>query len=200
MWKRRTSLIDSAHPRSVSSRPKCHWICLPRRCRTARPCWSACLTGESVGKMARCGESLSRKKLLGMNANAVMMGVSLRVESRRKFHGHTYTFSPFRFFFPVCSNFSLILASRHVKNLKFPFIRLNALMIGSKPNVSVDRIIWHLVKLFGSPCDYNLIRKCEKLVGFIGTWKPEMRSSLKGRESSMESAVQGKQAYPMLSN
>lgn len=64
-------------------------------------------------------------------------------------------------------------------------------MIGSKPNVSVDRIIWHLVKLFGSPCDYNLIRKCEKLVSFIGTWKPDMKVLLKEKGDSLESAVQG---------
>jgi hypothetical protein len=69
--------------------------------------------------------------------------------------------------------------------------RLNSLMIGSKPNVSVDRIVWHLVKLFGSPCDYNLIRKCEKLVGFIGAWKPEMRVQLREKEASFDSAVQG---------
>lgn len=138
-----------------------------------------------------------------MNANAVMMGVSLlRVESRcaRRNFMVTRTLSlRFASFFPFAPIFIFILAATR-KKFYFPFIRLNALMIGSKPNVSVDRIIWHLVKLFGSPCDYNLIRKCEKLVGFIGTWKPEMKSSLKGRESSMESAVQGKQAYPMLSN
>lgn len=65
-------------------------------------------------------------------------------------------------------------------------------MIGSKPNVCVDRIIWHLVKLFGGPCDYTLIRKCEKLVGFIGAWKPEMKALLAEREISLESAVQGR--------
>lgn len=64
-------------------------------------------------------------------------------------------------------------------------------MIGTKPNVSVDRIIWHLVKLFGGPCDYTLIQKCEKLVRFIGAWKPDLRIQLSERESSMESAVQG---------
>lgn len=72
------------------------------------------------------------------------------------------------------------------------FIRLNALMVGSKPNVSADRIIWHLVKLFGSPCDYSLIGKCEKLVGFIGAWKPELKTLLKEKESSWERAVQGR--------
>lgn len=64
-------------------------------------------------------------------------------------------------------------------------------MIGSKPNVSVDRIIWHLVKLFGSPCDYNLIRKCEKLIGFIGAWKPDMKILLKEKCDSLEGAIQG---------
>lgn len=64
-------------------------------------------------------------------------------------------------------------------------------MIGSKPNVSVDRIIWHLVKLFGSPCDYNLIRKCEKLIGFIGAWKPDMKILLKEKGDSLEGAIQG---------
>lgn len=77
----------------------------------------------------------------------------------------------------------------------FSFSRLNTLMIGSKPNVPVDRIIWHLVKLFGSPCDYNLIRKCEKLIGFIGAWTPEMKSLMKDKETSLESAVQGRKAF-----
>lgn len=65
-------------------------------------------------------------------------------------------------------------------------------MIGTKPNVPVDRIIWHLVKLFGSPCEYNLIRKCEKLVGLIAAWKPEIKSLLIHKESSLEGAVQGR--------
>ncbi|CRK92090.1 CLUMA_CG005657, isoform A [Clunio marinus] len=71
------------------------------------------------------------------------------------------------------------------------FTKLNGLLIGSKPNVHVDRIIWHLVKLFGSPCDYSLIRRCEKLIGLIGIWKPEMKAMLKEREGSFESAIQG---------
>lgn len=80
---------------------------------------------------------------------------------------------------------------KHLNKIIF-VIRLNMLMIGPKPNVPVDRIIWHLVKLFGSPCDYSLIRRCEKLVGYIGAWKPEIRTSLKDKEGSYDSAVHGK--------
>jgi hypothetical protein len=69
---------------------------------------------------------------------------------------------------------------------------LNTLIPSStKPNVSVDGIIWHLVKLFGSPCEYSLIRKCEKLVTYIGLWKAEIKSDLRDKETMMECAVQG---------
>ncbi|KAG5672294.1 hypothetical protein PVAND_002431 [Polypedilum vanderplanki] len=73
------------------------------------------------------------------------------------------------------------------------FGRLNTLIhsANSKPNVNVDCIIWHLVKLFGSPCEYNLIRKCEKLAFSIGLWIPKVKCELKEKENLMECAIQG---------
>lgn len=77
-------------------------------------------------------------------------------------------------------------------------IRLNQLMkdncianSNSKSNVSVDGIIWHLVKLFGSPYEYALMKKCEKLVLYIGLWKSEIKCELKEKENLMETAMQG---------
>ena len=77
-------------------------------------------------------------------------------------------------------------------------IRLNSLVKDnckassySKPNVLVDGIIWHLVKLFGSPYEYSLMKKCEKLVLYIGLWKSEIKCELKEKENLMETAVQG---------
>lgn len=76
------------------------------------------------------------------------------------------------------------------------FSRLNAnsnvlQSSSSTSDISVDRIIWHLVKLFGSPCEFNLIRKCEKLVGLIGQWKPSLKQLLKEKEISLDNTVQG---------
>ncbi|XP_070490336.1 uncharacterized protein [Chironomus tepperi] len=78
------------------------------------------------------------------------------------------------------------------------FCRLNQLIKdsskgsnNSKPNVSTDGIIWHLVKLFGSPYEYTLMKKCEKLVLYIGLWKSEMKCELKEKENLMETAIQG---------
>jgi len=79
-----------------------------------------------------------------------------------------------------------------------PRIRLNLLLkdnckagSNSKPSVSVDGIIWHLVKLFGSPYEYNLMKRCEKLVLYIGLWKSEIKCELKEKENLMETAIQG---------
>lgn len=76
--------------------------------------------------------------------------------------------------------------------------RLNSLLkdnckasSNSKLNVSVDGIIWHLVKLFGSPYEYTLMKKCEKLVLYIGLWKSEIKCELKEKEKLMETAIQG---------
>lgn len=71
------------------------------------------------------------------------------------------------------------------------WIRLNALIPGEKPHVTVDGIIWHLVKIFGSPCEYSLIRKCERLVMLIGLYSNQIKADLREKGSLMDSAVQG---------
>lgn len=57
--------------------------------------------------------------------------------------------------------------------------------------VGVDRIVWHLVKLFGNPFDYNLIQRCDKLVKFIGVYQPDLKIQLIDKSGSFESAIQG---------
>ena len=70
-------------------------------------------------------------------------------------------------------------------------LRLNTLAPKDKPQISVDGIIWHLVKIFGSPCEYSLIRKCEKLVTLIGLYSNQIKVELKEKENLMDCAVQG---------
>lgn len=64
----------------------------------------------------------------------------------------------------------------------------------SSENVAVDRIIWHLVKLFGNPFDNNLVQRCDKLVKFIGNYQPDLKTQLSTKSSSFESAIQGEMA------
>lgn len=74
-------------------------------------------------------------------------------------------------------------------------IRLNALIHGEKPHVTVDGVIWHLVKIFGSPCEYSLIRKCEKLVMLIGSYSNQIKVELREKGTLMESAIQGEASF-----
>jgi hypothetical protein len=48
-----------------------------------------------------------------------------------------------------------------------------------------------LVKLFGSPFDYNLIHRCDKIVKFISIYQPELKSHLTEKSSTFENAIQG---------
>lgn len=47
------------------------------------------------------------------------------------------------------------------------------------------------MKIFGSPCEYSLIRKCEKLVMLIGSYSNQIKEELREKGTLMESAIQG---------
>lgn len=61
-----------------------------------------------------------------------------------------------------------------------------------RPDLPVDQIVWHLVKLFGfSAQETGLRQRCSKLVQALGIWKPEIREVLLEKRKRHDMAVQG---------
>lgn len=61
-----------------------------------------------------------------------------------------------------------------------------------RPELPVEQIVWHLVKLFGfSAQEVGLRQRCSKLIQALGLWQPEIRDVLLERRKSHDAAVQG---------
>lgn len=61
-----------------------------------------------------------------------------------------------------------------------------------RPELPVEPIIWHLVKLFGfSAQEAGLRQRCSKLIQALGIWQPEIRDVLIERRKAHDVAVQG---------
>lgn len=72
------------------------------------------------------------------------------------------------------------------------FYRLVALVHHAKPEIPVESVIWNLVKLFGTSYDCTVKQRCEKLIAFIGSWKPDIKTILNERQIQLNNAVHGK--------
>uniref|UniRef100_A0A1B0CUS3 Mitochondria-eating protein n=1 Tax=Lutzomyia longipalpis TaxID=7200 RepID=A0A1B0CUS3_LUTLO len=71
------------------------------------------------------------------------------------------------------------------------YSRLTAVLPSPKPDVSVEPVVWHLVKLFGNPHESGLRQRCSKLIESIGTWSPTIRDILRERRRALDQAIQG---------
>ncbi|CAO1426453.1 unnamed protein product [Diamesa hyperborea] len=71
------------------------------------------------------------------------------------------------------------------------FNRLNATVATPKPKIQAEAVIWHLVKLFGSPHESGMRQRCTNLIHAIGIWQPEILDLLKDRRKALDQAVQG---------
>lgn len=61
-----------------------------------------------------------------------------------------------------------------------------------RPELPVEQIIWHLVKLFGfSAQESGLRQRCSKLVQALGIWQPDIRDVLLEKRKMHDLAVQG---------
>lgn len=61
-----------------------------------------------------------------------------------------------------------------------------------RPDLPVEQIIWHLVKLFGFSAQETGIRqRCTKLVQALGIWQPDIRDVLLDKRKMHDLAVQG---------
>lgn len=82
-----------------------------------------------------------------------------------------------------------------LKNLETNYIstthRLNATVATPKPKIQAEAVIWHLVKLFGSPHESGMRQRCTNLIHAIGIWQPEILDLLKERRKALDQAVQG---------
>ncbi|XP_030370855.1 uncharacterized protein LOC115621369 [Scaptodrosophila lebanonensis] len=71
------------------------------------------------------------------------------------------------------------------------FTRLTTLNTTPKPEVPVESVVWHLVRLFANPHESGLKQRCSKLLQSLAQFEPSLRQAVRERRRNFDNAVQG---------